>query len=76
MPAVIAKCCKKILIGKTYWYNAAIPSIMHGTEIVYFTKKNQMSGVQTQTNKAFKYTANSRKCVLKARRDGKIITKN
>ena len=38
MPAVIAKSCKKILIGKTYWKNAALPSIMHGTEIACFTK--------------------------------------
>ena len=41
MPAVIAKSCDKILIGKTYWKNAALPSIMHGTEIVCFTKKNR-----------------------------------
>ena len=26
MPAVIAKSCNKILIGKTYWKNAALPS--------------------------------------------------
>ena len=49
MPAVIAKCCNKILIGTTYWYNAAIPSIMHGTEIVYFTKNPDVR--LTDTNK-------------------------
>ena len=40
MPAVIAKCCNKILIGKAYRKNAALPSIMHRTEMVYFTKKD------------------------------------
>ena len=61
MPAVIAKSCNKILIGKTYWKNAALPSIMHGTEIVCFTKK-QISDLQTEENKAFRYTVNARKC--------------
>ena len=31
MPAVIAKGCNIILLGKIYWENAALPSIMHGT---------------------------------------------
>ena len=62
MPAVIAKSCNKILIGKTYWKKAALPSIMHGTEIVCFTKKKQISCLQTEENKAFRYTVNARKC--------------
>ena len=61
MHAVIAKSCNKILIGKTYWKNAALPSIMHGTEIVCFTEK-QISDLQTEENKAFRYNVNARKC--------------
>ena len=61
MPAVIAKSCNKILIGKAYWKNAALPSVMHGTEIACFTKK-QISDLQTEENKAFRYTVNVRKC--------------
>ena len=34
---------------------------MHGTEIVCFTKK-QISDLQTEENKAFRYTVNARKC--------------
>ena len=31
MPAVITKSCNKLLIGKTYWKSAALPSILLGT---------------------------------------------
>ena len=41
MPAVIVKSINKILVGKTYWENAALPLTMHGTEIVCFTKENR-----------------------------------
>ena len=34
---------------------------MHGTEIVCFTKK-KISDLQTEENKAFRYTVNARKC--------------
>ena len=64
MPAIIAKSCNKILIGKRYWKNAALPSIMHGTEIVCFTKKKQISDLQIEENKAYRYTANARKCTV------------
>ena len=33
MPAVIAKSCNKLLIGKTYWKSAALPAILHGSEV-------------------------------------------
>ena len=38
MPAVIARGCNKLLIGKTYWKRAALPSILHGTEVVFLSK--------------------------------------
>ena len=31
MPAVIAKSCNKLLIGKTYWKSAALPAISQRT---------------------------------------------
>ena len=55
MPAVIAKICNKLLIGKTYWKSAALPSILHGTE------KNYIADLQTVENKALRYTVNARK---------------
>ena len=40
MPAVIAKSCNKLMIGKTYWKSAALPAILHGTEVTYLNKKH------------------------------------
>ena len=37
MPAVIAKSCNKLLNGKTYWKSAALPAILHGSEVVCYT---------------------------------------
>ena len=38
MPAVIAKSCNKLLIWKTYWKSAALPSILHGTKAIFLSK--------------------------------------
>ena len=35
MPSVIAKSCNKLMTGKTYWKSAALPAILHGTEVIY-----------------------------------------
>ena len=32
--SVIAKSCHKILIGKTYWKNIALPAILYGTSVI------------------------------------------
>ena len=61
MPAVIAKSCNKLLIGKTYWKSAALPAILHGSEVVCYTE-NQITKLQTEENKALRYTVNARKC--------------
>ena len=58
---MLAKSCNKILIGKTYWENVALTSIMHCKEMFFFHKK-QISDLQTEENKAFRYTVNARKC--------------
>ena len=60
MPAVIAKSCNKLLIGKTYWKSAALPSILHGTEVIFLSKK-YIADLQTVENKALRYTVNARK---------------
>ena len=67
MPAVIAKSCNKLLIGKTYWKSAALPAILHGSEVVCYTflkffYANQITKLQTEENKALRYTVNARKC--------------
>ena len=38
MLAVIAKSCNKLIIGKTYWKRAALPSILHGSEVIYYNE--------------------------------------
>ena len=56
-----AKSCNKLLIGKTYWKSAALPAILHGSEVVCYTE-NQITKLQTEENKALRYTVNARKC--------------
>ena len=60
MPAVIAKSCNKILIGKTYWKCVALPSILHGTEAIYLSN-NYLPDLQIEENKALRYTVNARR---------------
>ena len=36
--AVIAKSCHKVMIGKTYWKNVALPAILYGSSVVNFTE--------------------------------------
>ena len=45
--SVIGKSCSRILIGKTYWKNVALPSILYGTNIMDINKK----GRQTAENR-------------------------
>lgn len=61
MPAVIAKSCNKVLIGKTYWKCAALPSILHGSEIVFF-RKDEIENLQKEENKAFRSTVYAYNC--------------
>ena len=69
MPAVIAKSCNKLLIVKTYWKSAALPSILHGTEVIFLSKK-YIADLQTEENKALRYTVNARKATaISALRD-------
>ena len=61
MPAVIEKSCNKLLFGKTYWKSAALPAILHGSEVVCYTE-NKTTKLQTEENKALRYTVKARKC--------------
>ena len=58
MPAVIAK---SWIIGKTYWKSAALPSILHGSEVIYYNEA-EIKKLQIEENKAFRYIVNARKC--------------
>ena len=65
---IIAKSCHKVLIGKTYWKNLAIPAILYGTNIIRLTnteiKKLQQieNGVYRKILGAAKYAPN---CTLR-----------
>ena len=37
--SIIAKSCNKMIIGKTFWKNVALPSILHGTNTIHFNKR-------------------------------------
>ena len=36
--SIIAKSCHKIMIGKTYWKNVALPAILYGTAVINITE--------------------------------------
>ena len=36
--SVIAKSCNKVIIGKTYWKNLVLPSVLYGTNIINFNR--------------------------------------
>ena len=60
MPAIIAKSCNRILIGKTYWKSAALPAIVHGTEAIYLSN-TYLANLQKEENKALCYIVNARR---------------
>ena len=71
MPAVIAKSCNKMIIGKTYWKSAALPSILHGSEVIYYNEA-EIKKLQIEENKAFRYIVNARKCTAISALRGEI----
>ena len=60
MPAIIAKSCNIILIGKTYWKSVALPAILHGTEAIYLNN-TYLANLQKEENKALRYIVNARR---------------
>ena len=59
MPAIIAKSCNIILIGKTYWKSAALAAILPGTEEIYLSN-TYLANPQNEENKTFHYIVNAR----------------
>ena len=60
MPAIIHKSCNRILIVKTYWKGAALPTILHGTEAIYLSN-TYLANIQKEENKALYYIVNARR---------------
>ena len=60
MPAIIAKSCNIILIGKTYRKSAALPAMLHGTEVIYLSN-TYLANLQKEENKAVSYIVNTRR---------------
>ena len=50
---IISKSCNKVLIGKTYWKSVALPSILHGYNIVEFSKSDILK-LQRIENKVYR----------------------
>ena len=50
---IIHRCVNKMLIGKTFWKNVVIPSILQGIGIITFTKK-EISKLQSIENEVYR----------------------
>ena len=50
---IIARSCNKLLIGKTYWKNLALPAILYGTNIIDLQEKD-VRKLQTIENGVFR----------------------
>ena len=51
--SIIARSSNKLLIGKTYWKNVALPEVMYGGEIVPYTK-SEIKEIQRSENLAYR----------------------
>ena len=51
---VIAQSVNKILIGKTYWKRVVLPSILHETNVIQFTK-SELEQLQKLENSVYRY---------------------
>jgi hypothetical protein len=47
--SVIARCCNKLLIGKTFWKSVVLPSVLHGSAVVIWNK-TELGKLQTIEN--------------------------
>ena len=50
LPSILAKCCNRLLIGKTFWKSTAIPAILYGTDVIDFNK-TEINTLQKIDNK-------------------------
>ena len=51
---IISKSCNKVMIGKTYWKSVALPSILHGHNVVEFSKSDILK-LQQIENKVYRH---------------------
>ena len=51
--SIIAKSCHKIIIGKAYWKNVCLPSILYGANVVNFTETD-IQKLQTIENSVYR----------------------
>ena len=50
---VTGKCVNRMLIGKTYWKNLVVPSLLHGTGVMTF-KAAEIGKLQSEENAAYR----------------------
>ena len=60
MSAVIAKSCNTLKIGKRYWESAALISILHGSEVIYYNEA-EIRKLQIEEYKVYRHIVNARK---------------
>ena len=51
--SVISRSCNKVLIGKTFWKGVVVPSLLHGIEVINYTK-NERKSLQIIENSVYR----------------------
>ena len=52
--SILGRCCNRLLVGKTYWKNLALPQIMYVNEVTTFSK-NELNELQKIDNWAYRH---------------------
>ena len=50
---IIEKCCGRLLIGKTYWKQVGLSSVLHGTDVIPLTE-NEIKKLQIIENNMYR----------------------
>lgn len=53
IPSILAKSCHKMIIGKHFWKNVALSSILHGVNVIHFSKTD-IEKLQRIENKVYR----------------------
>lgn len=56
--SIIERSCNKLMVGKAYWKNLALPSILHGIEIINLTEQ-EINKLQTIENSVYRKILNA-----------------
>ena len=51
--SVAARSCNRLMIGKTFWKGVALPSVLHSTEAIAFTKE-EINKLQVIENRSYR----------------------